>query len=870
MATIPLLSCLVIVGVTLTLADVPCTSPTVPASVCDCIIRTNGQRFLNCKDKGLTSIPTFTPTSDIFDEIDFSYYVVALAESNRITFLPANAFQNITAKKINLLTNPIGNIALHAFLDDRPRNNLQTLYLQGNSTNQPPTDQISILTQLVDLHLQSYTKTRLQSGDFPFPNLITLKLIDFKRTSSIESFAFSPLTKLKALHIEKMPDMTTLPVEALNAVWRLEELHLKDLHLTAIYGQTFNSFINLKYLYLHYNEVELSIQNNAFGGSANSLTHLYLQYNELTSLNFLSAQNFPNLTHLDLSNNYELYQELNATTFARLSALRTLMLQDIGLTNVRQTMFTGISRMHTLDISYNYIGTIETAAFSLMPELTELRLARQTVGSTQSTLILQTNAFQGIGSLQHLLLEANKINFAQFWPLLESLPNLLELNLDETELQTISDYAFRYNTKLHTLSLRQNNISSINQRTFFGPRYTLQSLDLALNKLQTIDACVFSDFPTKPKFYFTNNSLACDCNLVWLYDWVLTQQADAVLYYVGTCSSPPNLHDLHMVRNFTKDVMCPSNSNPVPNCPDLYSTTTSSTTTSTTTQTPTPTPRPKPPVPAFSFIVNQPGENFIELSWTVTDKTDVTGYVITMVSNYQPTVTRSIAKEESSQRFHDLRSGETFYFCLALKIEGELRDSDRKCVSANTLVPVTTTSSNTPTTAAPQANIGLIAGLAGGGVVLVILVVVIVYLLLRSNKQRKAPTTTPVSFTMHPHANIPQAGGTAKRFAKKPDKEGASPDDINISVVSNGAMNNPDRISAGSYQFLNEKGVDHSPMPSGSKDTGPDHYMNSLDNRPLPRAPGGAKGRGYVNTGYKNSREHLPETSKNNYYEVRY
>ena len=865
MATIPLLSCLVIVGVTLTLADVPCTSPTVPASVCDCLIRTNGERFLNCRDKQLTEIPTFTPTSDIFDEIDFSYDVVATANSNRITSLPANAFQNITSKKINLLTNPIGDINLHAFFDERPRNNLQTLYLQGNSTNQPPTDQISILTQLVDLHFKSYTKTILQSGDFPFPNLIKLKLEDFESTSSIESAAFSPLTKLKILDLEKMPSMTALPVEALNAVWRLEELHLKDLHLTVIYGQTFNSFINLKYLYLHYNKVRLSIENNAFGGSANSLTHLYLQYNELTSLNFLSTQNFPNLTHLDLSYNYDLNQALSATTFSRLSALRTLTLQDIGLTNVRQTMFTGISRMHTLDISYNSIGTIETAAFSLMPELTELRLIGQTLGAT---LLFQPNAFQGIGSLQHLLLETNKINFAQFWPLLESLPNLLELNLDETELQTISDYAFRYNTKLHTLSLRQNNISSINQRTFFGPRYTLQTLDLSSNELQTIDACIFSDFPTKPKFYFTNNPLACDCNLVWLYDWVLTQQADAVLYYVGTCGSPPNLKDKHMVKDFTKDDMCPSNSNPVPDCPDLYTTTTSSTTTSTTTQTPTTTPRPKPPVPDFSFIVTQPGENFIELSWTVTDKTDVTGYVITMVSNYQPTVTRSIAKEESSQRFHDLRSGETFYFCLALKIEGELRDSDRKCVSANTLVPVSTTI--TPTTAAPQANIGLIAGLAGGGVVLVILVVVIVYLLLRSNKQKKAQATTPVSFTMHPHANMPQAGGTAKRFAKKPDKEGASPDDINISVVSNGAMNNPDRISAGSYQFLNEKGVDHSPMPSGSKDTGPDHYMNSLDNRPLPRAPGGAKGRGYVNTGYKNSREHLPETSKNDYFEVRY
>ena len=403
----------------------------------------------------------------------------------------------------------------------------------------------------------------LQSGDFPFPNLSTLKLEYFESTSSIESSAFSPVTKLKILYLENMPAMTILPFEALNQVWKLEGLHLKGLHLPAIYRMSFNTFSNLKYLNLHYNEVPLTIQHNAFGRSANTLTHLNLQNNGLTNLNFLSAENFPNLTHLDLSYNYALYQALSATTFSRLSALTTLIMQDIGLTNVRQSMFTGISRMVTLDISYNYIGTIETAAFSMMPELTKLRLASQTAGST---LLFQTNAFDGISSLQNLLVQENTINFTAFWPPLESLSNLLELNLENTKLHTLNDYAFRYNTKLNTLRLRHNSISSINKRTFFGPHNTLQTLDLSSNQLHTVDACLFSDFPTKPTFYFTENPLVCNCNLVWLYDWVLTQQTDTVLFHVGQCGSPASRAGKYMVVDFTKDAMCPINSIPLPNC----------------------------------------------------------------------------------------------------------------------------------------------------------------------------------------------------------------------------------------------------------------------------------------------------------------
>ncbi|XP_060561682.1 leucine-rich repeat-containing G-protein coupled receptor 5A-like [Ruditapes philippinarum] len=137
----------------------------------------------------------------------------------------------------------------------------------------------------------------------------------------------------------------------------------------------------------------------------------------------------------------------------------------------------------------------------------------------------------------------------------------------------------------------------------------------------------------------------------------------------------------------------------------------------------------------------------------------------------------------------------------------------------------------------------------------------ILFNLLRSNKPKKEkPLTEPVRISMK--ADVPHASGTAEHLSEKVEK-GASTADTSVTVISNGNINNQSRISAGSYQTLNEKGVDSRPMPSSYG-----HYTNDIGERPLPNAPRGATGHEYVNSGFMNSADHLPETSKNDYSEV--
>ncbi|XP_052770043.1 uncharacterized protein LOC128209841 [Mya arenaria] len=862
-----------------------CVSPTVPSNLCECRLE-NGVRRLNCQDKRLTDIPTFTPTNDIFDEIDFTYYIQESTASNKISNIPDYAFENITTKKVNLLTNPVSSVSFNAFNSVSSKTYLEELLIEGNLTNLPPTDPLGTLTNLKYLHLKSYQKFVLIGADFPFPNLVTLILDTFIGLTTVNPAAFAPLQNVEELHLENMPSMTTLPIQAWNQLPKIKDLRLKNLAVSTIEAQTFHSLQNLEFLYIHYISTLKTIQNGAFGAASSTLTHLYLKYDDLSDLGFLASETFPNLTHLDLSYNTKLYNGLISPNFTTLTALRTMNLGDVGLSSVGKTMLSGLGLLHTLDLSYNNIQTVENQAFSLMPNLVELRMSKQT-----RVINFAQDAFQGIeSSLEHLLLDLNRISYTQFWPLLETLTNLVELNLEGTGLTEIRDYTFQNNQKLSNLHIKSNSISSINQKTFFGPRNTLRVLDLSLNRLTTISACLFSDFQPKPTFYFTGNPLNCTCDLTWLFDWVLThptrqQQIDAALAYVGTCGSPANLAGKYMLDDFQKVDMCPTGGGTIPQCPDLYATTTPIPTTTTSASTIVSTTPPLAPIPDFELLVVLASENFIELTWTVSDKTDVTGYQINMTANYiNDPVIKNIVKEDKNVRFYELKSGEYFYFCLALRINSQLRTETKKCASANTLLVQTTTTE--AVTQTPEANIGLIAGLSAGGAILIILIIVIVYLLLKSNKQKKAPpSTSPMTFTMHPHANVPQAGGTAKRFAKKPDKEGATPDDINITMISNGDMNKG-RISAGSYQELHTKGLDNNPMPSSSKNgayaigpdhrggaypsspSSPDHYTNSFDQRPLPQAPGGR--RGYVNTGYKKSNEHLPETSKNEYSEARY
>ncbi|XP_052273912.1 leucine-rich repeat neuronal protein 1-like isoform X14 [Dreissena polymorpha] len=867
-----------------------CTSPTQPPNLCTCQSTFSSNiKLLDCRFKNLTAIPSFTPTTEnILFDLLLSNYVVN-PTPNKITTIGANAFQNIRVRKINLLGNNLQTVDYYAFNSSA---NIKEILIEGGGNNPAPFDALNATKMsLTMLHLKNFKQTTISAGQLAFPNLKTLILENINGLASLQPEAFNPLQNLTEFEILHPTGIwNTFPVPVFNNLRNLAHLKLQGLILgpSSIYAGSFHALSKLKTLYILELQSLRSIDNGAFGNASKSLTHLYIRYSEIANLTFLQAEKWPSLEHLDLSYNFKIGSIISTTNFSTLSGLRSLLLTDTELTSVNTSMFADLRKLHTLDIGYNKISDIGPQAFSNMPNLTDLRLTDQST----TTINIHADAFVGIeNSLQHLLLSNIRFNYSTFWTILPSLTQLLELNLENTALTVIPDYAFRYNNKLTKLYLSNNNLNIVKQESFYGPKTTLAEVHLNGNQLNTLDACVFSDFSTKPKFFISFNKLDCDCRLLWLLKWI-AQDSDPnfVEVFIGPCISPQQFSNRYLNKDIKESELCPGGGGNLPECPNLYTTTTVSTTTRTSTTTPPTTTTTLPPIPGFKLLFNHAELTTIDVIWTVDDKTDVTGFKLQMVTNTQGTISREIAASVNQYRFFDLQPGQYYYICLHLQIKNVLIEAPNSCISASTLHPVVP-STTAQSTVKPEAqNLPVIIGASVGGVVLLVIIILIIFVLLKANKQKKQPPpTTTVSFTLHAHATIPQAGGTAKRFAKKTEKEGASPDDISVTMISNGEMVNKDRISAGSYQFLNEKGFDNRPMPStstsqrlpltdkynrpiqanGASPAGAeDHYMNNVDHRPLPKAPGGTKA--YVNPGYKTSKEHLPETSKNEYNEVRY
>ena len=282
-------------------------------------------------------------------------------------------------------------------------------------------------------------------------------------------------------------------------------------------------------------------------------------------------------------------------------------------------------------------------------------------------------------------------------------------------------------------------------------------------------------------------------------------------------------------------------------------------------------------IPTISLSFGQITETSINIIWHVSDRTDVSGYVLNINKGNVPFRTDQLVdKGKDQDTILGLEPNTYYTFCMYFKLHEVDYPQYEDCETEKTKeMQVNTTA--VPTTPKPDSNIGIIVGAAVGVVVLigVIIVIIIILVCVRKPPKKPPPAAMPVSFIPQPTGSLPSQGGTAKRFSKPKDgKDGAvGVDDVKIQTISNGGFDN-DRFSAGSYQLLHEKDF-HRPGSSASTSTGgaTPHYVNDLSvDRPLPRTPYGVPNskmgkRGYVNTGFQGSADPLPQSS-NTYSEI--
>lgn len=661
-----------------------CVSPTVS---CDCFVD-NGKKIINCRYRNLMAIPKFTNTNQIYDEIRFTSteatgHCYPGTGCNSIRRIEGNDFAHLKVRKIDLRNNPITYVDEAAFSSLIPE--LESVLLEGDGSNDIPFQALARLdVYLKHLHLENYGSRAIQPPIvLPFPYLVSLTLENWPHLEYNDADIFRVMHNLEELRLIRLPALLSLPVTVIQKFVKLKTIDIMDTGIRSVFGGTFASLSELKEIRIHGNWHLNQIDQTAFHDVTDTVTSVDLDNNNLKNTEFLRSQYWPALRYLNIGYNRDV-GILPAGIFSQVPSLEQLNCQDFGLTGVNEAMFTGLTNLRKLDLGYNQIGNIDTGAFRNLHSLAELYLNGQNIPN--GIVNIKTNAFNGIGaSLEILDFGNNKLDLNQFWDTLGTLENLKTLNLDNVGIVSVPDNAFGNNTKLEKLALSNNNISSLNQNTFYGPRNTLRTVDLHGNGIKSIDQCVFNDFLNTPVIILNGNPLVCDCGLVWLYDWMKTQTNQNVLSLnVGQCNSPKYLSG-KFFSEFSRDELCPTGATPRV-CPDVYL--------KLTTQPISPSSQlmTKPislkSSPQHDIIITHVTSNSVQLTWMIIDKTNVTGLKL-LISHNSNTETVYLRPDRLSYTFQSLMADTYYTVCFVLEVSSEFRDTESVCKQFKT-VSITT------------------------------------------------------------------------------------------------------------------------------------------------------------------------------------
>lgn len=673
-----------------------CVSPTAS---CDCFDEM-GKKIINCRYRNLTVIPNFTNTNQVYDEIRFTATEATGTcfpnnGCNRITKIGANAFANLKVRKIDLRNNPVTHVDNMAFSNLAPE--LESILIEGDGSNGIPYSALAILDEhLKYLHLEHYGIRTIQAPTvLPFPNLVSLTLKNWPHLEYMDADNFHILRNLEAIRLMKLPALTSVPVPVIRRFGKLTTFEIMETSIGSIIAETFTPLSMLKELKIHGNRHLTHVDKRAFDGVTDTVIYMDINNNNLVNIEFLIKKNWTVLNHLDISYNSAL-GTLPGGIFSGASSLYHLNCQGIGLTNIDQSMFSGLSNIHTVDLAYNRIATVKTGAFHNLNTLVELYMNGQSI---QKPVLFQANAFNGIeSSLETVSFSNNRYNLTQLWSEIGRFKDLVVVDLENIGAGNVPNKVFENNTKLERIVLSDNNITSLTQETFYGPRNTLQTIDLHGNNIRYINQCTLSDFSVKPTMILHGNPLVCNCDLVWLYDWIKTQSnRDFLTLSIGQCRSPKHLSGF-LFSEFIRADMCPGEAR-ITTCADLYTTTTIRIKETTT----TPFFQSTVPLPNFEVTVIFVTTNTVEVTWLISDKTHVTGLKLFLATDFGTgSIVVSYPKvEKSSYTFSALIPDSFYTVCMVLEITGTFREADPKCTQVRTFAittekPVKSTTIPTP------------------------------------------------------------------------------------------------------------------------------------------------------------------------------
>ncbi|KAL3879350.1 hypothetical protein ACJMK2_031648 [Sinanodonta woodiana] len=530
-----------------------------PSQLCSC----TSNIMINCTNRGLKTIPKFTPSNKTFYKLDFfedPRHLILYNNPNNISTLDFEAFKNITVEYIDLRSVRLTQIDSKAFAGLEQV--LKVLYIEGDGRPAVNLPFLKGLMTLEWLHLENFGLTDV-SEDNPWKELTTLKIISVKdciNLTSLGNNTFVNMPNLNMIYLENLPSLQTVPT----AIQNLQSLiHLKiyktsiaHLDVNSVKGLTKLQVLNLSNNYLQF------FEHNTFAVFHKTLKYLDLSLNKfsVSAMSLLATIKWMNLRTINLSQNP--LMNLPEGFFYNMPTLWFMILNQCNLRKIQNTTFKGLGNLITMDLSKNKIADIEVGSFRPTPNLTHLDLHDQHhVRSCQSLhssgypqLNLPHETFWHLRfHLTHLDLGYNLLNLTDTYELIRSLSNLKVLGLRCIGLTEIPSYLFSNHSTLQILYLENNNLKKLSPPSLYGLRGSLTKLYLNNNKLKTLYKCVLENFTQLETLELHNNEWICDCHFLWLYDRI---QRGSFKENYFECTKPEKYKSRHLTALSRSMLVC--------------------------------------------------------------------------------------------------------------------------------------------------------------------------------------------------------------------------------------------------------------------------------------------------------------------------
>jgi hypothetical protein len=331
-------------------------------------------------------------------------------------------------------------------------------------------------------------------------------------------------------------NLTSIPK---NIPANTEELYLKENSIEVLHQESFAGLTQLRTLVLTKCGIQ-TIEPNAFAG-LRTLGSLDLRWNNIRELQMYTFSGLSQLKRLDLDDNK--IEVIHNFAFHGLNLTKLSLQKNEHLSEFSSKAFYG-ARIHDFWIFNASISSKSTN--SLRPLASSLRELHWQ--NNQKPLVLAENLFQGF-AFRILDLKYNGIENTSFL----KHTNTDDLSLDGNPTGIIMFSRYPNLRQVRKIRLANTGFTQPEGGHFVG-LVNLNQLYLNENGITHLPQSLQSTFSTLDRVVLEGNPLHCNCEILWLRQWLYTTDVNVL----GAACATPEINDVLVVPEEVFQCVLPS------------------------------------------------------------------------------------------------------------------------------------------------------------------------------------------------------------------------------------------------------------------------------------------------------------------------